>query len=283
MNSAKIPIFLSLFSFLLFAPSGNSQTLLNGDFENHSANDCAYNLENVEFNAIMQNITAFGNNSEVDIQTEGCGIFPTISNDWYVSLSQSPIGAIDQIALEIDQPLVEGTIYQLSYFDLADTSSNPVYSNVNMPIDIGLSNEPFSFGDSIHSSLPVPEVWTLQMLEFTAPNNGQYITIRMAGAPGLKGWNFVDGFKLSPLTAVEEPNKMEVNVYPNPVRDWVNIETDFTIQSIRLFNAMGQVVKDGQQVDDFFNKIDMGSMAAGVYFLEIMNEKGRVVERVEKY
>ena len=282
MNLTKICTVCSILYFLFFIPPGNSQALLNGDFENHNFTDCAFNLENVDFNANMPSVTAFGNNSEVDIQTNGCGFFPTISNDWYISLSQRPSGEYDQISIEINQPLTEGNTYQLSYYELADTSSNPFQFNSNMPIEIGLSYDPSNFGDSIYSSLPVPDVWTLCTHEFVAPNGGQHITIRMAGTPGLRGWNFLDGFKLSPLTDVEEAKSMEIKIYPNPVLDWVNIETDMPIRSIRIFNAVGQLVCAIDQAGDFYSRINFSGMSAGVYFLEITNENNRLVKRVEK-
>ena len=279
-----IPKLTHVFAFfiLIVTAQGNAQTILNGDFENHSLDTCAFNLENVEFNDIMQNVYAFGTEDAMDMHTDSCGFFPTISNDWFVSISQRPTGPFDQFSLELDQPLEEGAMYQLSYYELADTSSNPFNSNTNMPLEIGLSTVTFSFGQTIYSSLPVPDVWTLRTFEFTASNNGQYITVRMAGDFGLKGWNFVDNFQLGPWTDVEEIEKLETKIYPNPVRDWVNVETDISVKSIRLFNAMGQEVKSFQQVDAFYNKLDLSRLASGIYFMEIITEKKRVVKMIEK-
>ncbi len=279
MNSKLTYAFIFFTSIV--AMYGNAQTILNGDFEIHSLDTCAFNLENVEFNAVMENVFAVGTENAMDVQTDSCGFFPTISNNWYVSLSQRPTGPVDQISLEIDQPLEEGTMYQLSYYELADTSSNPVNFNSNMPLEIGLSTSVSSFGQVIYSSIPEPDVWTLRTFEFSAPNNGRFITVRMAGESGLKGWNFVDNLQLGPWTDVFETGKMKASIYPNPARDWVTIETDFSVKSIRIFNAVGQEVYSFSAMNPYYNKLELNSLTSGIYFLDMVTEKKRVVKRIE--
>ena len=259
----------------------HAQAILNGDFENHSANTCAFNLENEEFNEMVENVYAFGSNSEMDIQTSGCGFADLISNDWFVSLSQRPTGPYDQIALALDMPLTEGTTYQLSYYDWADTTSNPQSANVPLPLQIGLSTDSTNFGEMIYSSLPEGHEWTWRTTEFTAPNNGRFITLRIYGANGLKGWTSVDNFVLTPPTHVVETYPFEAKVFPNPALDWIYVETKEAMKYIRVFNAIGQQLLSSDTLP-FFNQINLAGLSAGVYFLEIGHEHGRVVKRVEK-
>lgn len=279
MNPARTRFFFFIFSFLFFHFAGNAQTLLNGDFEKNAADDCTYNLENEDFNLIMEDVVAFGSNSEMDIHNDTCGYADVISNDWFVSLSQRPSGEIDQLALRMDMPLTLGSSYRLTYFDWAETSG---FDNIPLPLEIGLSTDSMIFGTLIHTSMPVEYEWTQQSVEFMATEAAQYITIRMAGDPGLKGWTFVDGFDLSPLTAVEEIGEVAVAVYPNPTHDIVFVETNFGLKSIRLFNVMGQEMKSFPQLDALKNKLDLSGLGAGIYYLEIMNEKNRVVKKIEK-
>ncbi|MEZ4952740.1 MAG: T9SS type A sorting domain-containing protein [Saprospiraceae bacterium] len=279
MNPARTRFFFSIFSFLFFLLSGNAQSLLNGDFEKNTADGCIYNLENEDFNLIMEDVVAFGSNSEMDIHNDTCGYADVISNNWFVSLSQRPSGEIDQLSLRMDMPLTLGSSYRLTYFDWAETSG---LNNIPLPLEIGLSTDSMIFGTLIHTSMPVEYEWTQQSVEFMATEAAQYITIRMAGASGLKGWTFVDGFELSPLTAVAEVGEAEVAIYPNPARDYIFIETDLDLKSIRIINAMGQEVKSFPHLDVFRNKLDLSGLGAGVYFLEIINEKNRVVRKIEK-
>ena len=260
---------------------GNAQTILNGDFENHSLDSCFVNAVNIDFNSAVENVYAFGSNEEVDLFTDSCILHPTISNHWFASLSFSPTGKFDQIALELEQPLEEGLMYQLSYYERADTSSNPVFDNLNVPLEIGVAEAAFSFGDSIFSSIPEPDVWTMRTFEFTAPNNGRFITVRIVGVLGDKAWNLVDNFQLSLWTPTFETENLQTNIYPNPVRDWVNVETDVAIKSIRIFNAIGQEMIFLQNVNPYFNKLELGHLAAGIYFMEIATEKTKVVERIK--
>lgn len=279
MNPTRTRFFFSIFSFLIFLLSGNAQSLLNGDFEKNTADDCTYNLENEAFNLIMENVVAFGSNSEMDIHNDTCGYADAISNKWFVSLSQRPSGEIDQLSLRMDMPLTAGSSYRLTYFDWAETSG---LNNIPLPLEIGLSTDSMIFGTLIHTSIPVEYEWTQQSVEFMATVAAQYLTVRMAGDFGLKGWTFVDGFELSPLTAVEEIGEVAVAVYPNPAHDFVFVETSLGLKSIRLFNAVGQEVKSFPQLGAFKNKLDLSGLGAGIYFLEIRNEKNRVVRKIEK-
>jgi hypothetical protein len=279
MNPARTRFFFFIFSFLFFLLSGNAQSLLNGDFEKNTADGCIYNLENEDFNLIMEDVVAFGSNSEMDIHNDTCGYADVISNNWFVSLSQRPSGEIDQLALRMDLPLTAGGSYRLTYFDWAETSG---LNNIPLPLEIGLSTDSMIFGTLIHTSMPVEYEWTQQSVEFMAPLAAEYLTIRMAGDSGLKGWTFVDGFELSPLTAVEEVEEAVVTVYPNPAHDFVFVETSLGLKSIRLFNALGQEVKSFPQLDVFKNELDLSGLGAGIYYLEIINKKNRVVRKIEK-
>ena len=70
--------------------------------------------------------------------------------------------------------------------------------------------------------------------------------------------------------AVNETEKTkEINIYPNPVSDILNIsgissETDFEI-----YNSVGQKVSSGKIKDD---KIDVRQLLKGVYFIQINNK-----------
>ena len=267
--------------FLFFSPlMGNAQTLLNGDFENNTATGCTYNLENEDFNETMPHVFAFGNNSEMDIHTDGCGYAPLISNDWFVSLSQRPGGEVDALSLETDSPLSAGTTYRLSWFDWAETSG---INNIPLPLQIGLSTDTFDFGEMISASLPLAQEWTLRMVEFAAPNNGRFITLRMAGNPGLKGWTFVDNFKLTPLTYIFENNKKDdLHIFPNPTADWLHLEAGFSIQCARLYDETGRVVKSFWPTGGSDFRFDLRGLKAGVYFLKIIKGDAVFFERVVK-
>ncbi len=64
-------------------------------------------------------------------------------------------------------------------------------------------------------------------------------------------------------------------VYPNPVKDILNITTKESIntESMRVYNTLGQLVLVVTNADKV-SKIDVSSLIAGNYFIQIKTDKG---------
>ena len=75
------------------------------------------------------------------------------------------------------------------------------------------------------------------------------------------------------------------NLFPNPVVDNLMIETKqgITIQSITIYNTLGQLVKT-QSVSDINSQItlDVSTLKTGTYFITILSDKGKTVEKFIK-
>ncbi len=61
-------------------------------------------------------------------------------------------------------------------------------------------------------------------------------------------------------------NNLEVALYPNPVRDILNIEIENDIQSIEIYNIQGQKVLSSNQ-----KQINVADLAAGMYMIRIQD------------
>lgn len=59
-------------------------------------------------------------------------------------------------------------------------------------------------------------------------------------------------------------------VYPNPVKETLSIQCDAAIDNIAIYNNLGQVIGTSKQKD-----INMGSMASGVYFVQVYGPDGK--------
>ena len=79
----------------------------------------------------------------------------------------------------------------------------------------------------------------------------------------------------TPLMTVQA-EKPKFKIYPNPVGDRLFIETETDLKSFKIFDSIGQVVLSGQ----FKPEIDVGQIAAGVYFLRCENENGFDVKKI---
>ena len=61
-------------------------------------------------------------------------------------------------------------------------------------------------------------------------------------------------------------NNLEVKLYPNPVRDILNIEIENDIQSIEIYNIQGQKVLSSNQ-----KQINVSDLATGMYMVRIQD------------
>jgi hypothetical protein len=71
---------------------------------------------------------------------------------------------------------------------------------------------------------------------------------------------------------------LNVNLYPNPAKDFVNIETNFEIRNLKVVNYVGQVVFD-RNVDQISFQLNTSNFGPGMYFVQIQTTDGVVVTR----
>ena len=68
----------------------------------------------------------------------------------------------------------------------------------------------------------------------------------------------------------------EVNIFPSPAVDRVNIESDLKISKYRLMSSMGQNVRFDNLNENY---IDLSTLQSGMYFLELTDVIGNTVTR----
>ena len=79
--------------------------------------------------------------------------------------------------------------------------------------------------------------------------------------------------------ALEEINKIDIKVFPNPVGDVLQIEESEQILSIKIIKMNGMLVKT---IKNPLNKIDMSTLKPNQYILEIRTEAGVSVNKIVK-
>ena len=75
-------------------------------------------------------------------------------------------------------------------------------------------------------------------------------------------------------TDFEEQNKM-IAVYPNPSSGVFVISSDKKIDSVTVYNSLGQKVYYGNQ-----SKIDISNNSKGIYFIEITSDKQKTTQKI---
>ncbi len=97
--------------------------------------------------------------------------------------------------------------------------------------------------------------------------------------PGLGLWVATkEGGKLIQLPLVTNTENFllqngEINLYPNPARDYITISSTFLMQKILIMDIKGTIV---YQKDNATNEFTMSTshLEAGLYFLQVQSEKG---------
>ncbi len=152
------------------------QQLLNGDFENNTG-FCIINGSNTVITNNLFNAVAYGIGNEIDLMNNTCGYGTAYSGNYFICLANSSGFSPDGITLALNAPLVAGNTYTLYYYDRGYDVFGCCPPGV--PLEVGISTVPGTQGTVVYTS-PVPtlNVWSLRVVTFVAPNNGQYISFQ---------------------------------------------------------------------------------------------------------
>lgn len=72
-----------------------------------------------------------------------------------------------------------------------------------------------------------------------------------------------------------------VKIYPNPTNSIININSNFNIKSIELYDIQGRILETILEDSSAF-RLDISSKSNGIYFLKIKTDKGIKVEKIVK-
>lgn len=77
-------------------------------------------------------------------------------------------------------------------------------------------------------------------------------------------------------TGVKNVNTTDCNIYPNPTQTHLTIETVANLQSIKLFDILGQQIPISFTQYSVGYELDLPVLANGVYFLKLQDETGNL-------
>jgi hypothetical protein len=88
-------------------------------------------------------------------------------------------------------------------------------------------------------------------------------------------------FVVDVLSGVESLSSVNLEVYPNPASDIINLSSsNDKIKHIKLFSITGQLLLE-KRVDDEVCTISVSSYSAGTYYLDIILESGQISKKLE--
>ena len=199
-----------------------------------------------EIEAVYQKTS--GENYQISVDAEMIEEYPWLSNDLVlqVALTESHIPEVWQNQTEVNFvcrdmiPNANGTS-----LDFAGNPMQSVLLDFTIPSDYVMEN--------------------VELIVFIQDNDTKQI---LQGATTLL------------ITGLETiANTNEIKVYPNPAKDHVSITADMNIQSISVYNHLGQLVF-AENTDCRSYMLNTANYQAGLYFIQLETEKGFTSKRV---
>lgn len=159
-------------------------------------------------------------------------------------------------------------------FDAASLSLDGSQTEgITLEVGTLTSNADFSSFSSISEVYPLENAGEAVQVPVTASEEVKFIAFKVSvlvphSAAG------IDNVVLTAATAgVGDLNPMQAEIYPNPVRNELNLVSELKMNEIRIFNALGQMVIS-EKPEALQTKIDVSTLKPGLYIVQILTEKG---------
>ncbi len=73
--------------------------------------------------------------------------------------------------------------------------------------------------------------------------------------------------------------KSKINIYPSLVNNILNIDTEESLATINIYNALGEKIYETKNLEIGSNLIDTNSFSSGLYFINILSQKGEKLDQ----
>ena len=83
--------------------------------------------------------------------------------------------------------------------------------------------------------------------------------------------------------SAEDFERIQVDIYPNPVIDVLTISSDnYQVLTIDIYTIDGKNVTSYKKKNQEINTIDLVHLDSGIYFLNILTDGGRTTKKIIK-
>lgn len=271
---------LPIFFILLMSMTLNSQTVLNGSFENCLVDTCKYNILNDSVPIVLPNIFGYGNSDGIDLLVNDCNPISTSFGQNFIALGSKPPAPpnytlqSDKINLELSKALSFSTVYTIEFYGRYYNPNQN--SNQDNPIIDSLL---VGFASAIGYVEParrliMTDTWTKYTATFTLPFGYGYTKYlgfqnRSLNYPT---YNLIDNVSIkvgTPITdIVDKPYKL-VRFDNNHIYiDCINIIDDITI-----YNSIGHCIEKDSFYDITFDQ-------PGIYIITFVIDSKLFSEKI---
>lgn len=82
-------------------------------------------------------------------------------------------------------------------------------------------------------------------------------------------------------TSINDINEFQIQIYPNPFSDQINIESKNEYSEIRIYNSNGKIIQKFNR-STYPTKIDLGELSEGLYFIQLIGKDFNYTEKLLK-
>lgn len=161
----------------------------------------------------------------------------------------------------------------------------PTISTINInfnSFDLASDIDFLRIYDEVANTLVASYTYTSPPQSLTIVTNDVLLFFKTNGIYNGQGWEI--NYTSTPL-AVQENEGSYLSIGPNPANEFLNIETNLQDNkevSIDMLNSLGQIVlskKVNCEGDKLKVKLDVSSLANGIYFLRLSGENIRKTQK----
>lgn len=242
---------------------------------------------------------------DLDVDTPGIqpsrtldGVTYTTTPTGEIVLSNYGIGAISfEYTFTDTLGAISNTVYMAFLFqptilvNLDDFSSTPIDGTIGGTTTNILSNDSMTGGGSVSTAvaLLIGETYGFTIVaggEISVPagtTSGTYILTYLAFFPACP----TDGHEATITIVVVDSlsnnqhfQTTSTLVYPNPIDNIVNIESDSTIKLIEIIDLNGRIINTFNSSSN--TTVNLEQLTGGIYFIKVSSEKGVNMQKVIK-
>ena len=85
-----------------------------------------------------------------------------------------------------------------------------------------------------------------------------------------------------PSSITEEPEEINIHIYPNPIVDEATVNSRNTIRNITVYDVYGKVVYQQAGINDNMCKLFLPGFSAGIYIASIETDEGYRIQKIVK-
>ena len=151
-----------------------------------------------------------------------------------------------------------------------------IFVQSGFSIDIG-QDTLIGLQDTLH--LSVPDIYDSYLWSTGSTENETSITGSSLGPGNWDVWletiqgacTATDTIHLTVIDAIPELEEMGVMIFPNPVEDFLYINSEKEITSLEIYDSNGRTIRkeENQGQSEKLLKIDLSNLQAGIYFIRV--------------